>query len=79
VLTLEALEPELPLPPLPEDDDEEDDDEELLDDDELPAAEAAADTGAVFFGLGMKSCWPMLSLLASVMLLAETMSLTSTP
>jgi hypothetical protein len=81
VLTLEALEPELPLPPLDEDEEddeeeEEDEEEELLLDEALLAA---AETGAVFFGLGMNSCWPMLSLFASVMLLAETMSFTSTP
>ena len=53
---------------------------------ELPLAEAAAvwgaaieaDGGADFFGLGMNSCWPMLSLFGSLMLLAATMSLVFT-
>ena len=33
-----------------------------------------ADGGADFFGLGMNSCWPMFSLLGSLMLLAAMMS-----
>ena len=49
---------------------------ELLDEDEDEDRGAAidADGGADFFGLGMNSCWPMLSLFGSLILLASTMS-----